>query len=206
MPPDNNPLMLNENTANDALIRRLRARWRIVVRKVFLYALAIAMLALAKPLWPTFVAGCVLIAAGLMVRIWAFGHLQKNQALITSGPYAHTRNPAYLGSALAGIGFFLAAGNFGTAVGIAIWIAGVVGLGLFFFQYLPRKYRIEYTRLESEFGDQARLYADSVPDFWPRLTPWNGRSRQSFSWSRVSANHEWGWAPLCALALALMWF
>ena len=49
--------------------------------------------------------------AGLALRIWTFGHLEKNQHMITTGPYAHSRNPAYLGSFLIVCGFGLAAGT-----------------------------------------------------------------------------------------------
>lgn len=150
-------------------------------------------------------AGSVLIIAGLALRLWTYGHLAKNRELTTSGPYAHTRNPGYLGSALVGVGLFLAGGNIQSLVGITVWIAGVGGLGWFVLFYLPRKYRVEYSRLEAEFGQPARDYAANVPNFWPRLRPWADRSQARFSSQQVSANHEWAWTPLCALALALMW-
>jgi protein-S-isoprenylcysteine O-methyltransferase Ste14 len=35
---------------------------------------------------------------GLAVRAWAAGHLAKDRTLASSGPYAYTRNPLYLGT------------------------------------------------------------------------------------------------------------
>ncbi|MDZ7630439.1 MAG: methyltransferase [Gemmatimonadaceae bacterium] len=43
------------------------------------------------------------------MRAWSTGHIVKNQVLTTTGPYAHTRNPLYLGSFLMALGFALAA-------------------------------------------------------------------------------------------------
>ena len=48
--------------------------------------------------------------AGLAVRAWAAGVIKKDQELTTSGPYAFTRNPLYLGSLLLGSGGVLAGG------------------------------------------------------------------------------------------------
>ncbi|NNC25919.1 isoprenylcysteine carboxylmethyltransferase family protein [Salinisphaera sp. USBA-960] len=166
---------------------------------------ALALVIAAQPAPIPFTIGCIVIAAGLLLRIWAFGHLAKNRELVTSGPYAHTRNPGYVGSALVGSGLFLAGGNATTATGIGIWIAGLLAVAWFTLCYLPRKYRVEYTRLEADFGNDAREHAANVPDFWPRLRPWPNRRRNRFSWARISDNTEWAWAPLCCLALGLMW-
>ena len=46
--------------------------------------------------------GAAVALAGILLRAASAGHLAKNQSLAVSGPYARTRNPLYLGSALAG--------------------------------------------------------------------------------------------------------
>ena len=53
--------------------------------------------------------GGVLAVLGEMIRIWASGHIQKTLSLATGGPYAHTRNPLYVGSVLMALGLLIAA-------------------------------------------------------------------------------------------------
>jgi protein-S-isoprenylcysteine O-methyltransferase Ste14 len=73
-------------------------------------------------------AGFAIAAAGIVVRALASGHIRKNAALATTGPYAYTRNPLYLGSIVIALGFIVAARN--------VWI-GVAAIAMFAFIYLP---------------------------------------------------------------------
>ena len=41
-----------------------------------------------------------LVGLGEVIRIWAAGHLRKEQVMTTGGPYRSIRNPLYLGSFL----------------------------------------------------------------------------------------------------------
>src|SRR5699024_1120268 len=61
---------------------RLRHR-RLTYRKIGLYALAASMLLLASPTLSTYIVGALLMAAGLILRLWTFGHLEKNVHMIT---------------------------------------------------------------------------------------------------------------------------
>lgn len=192
------------NNQRSGLLARLRAR-KLTARKTLLYVLAAALLISAQPAPSTFSLGCLIVVLGLMLRIWSFGHLEKNQEMITSGPFAYTRNPAYLGSSLVFSGLVLAAGNALTPVGIAIWACGAVGIGLFFTLYLPRKYRKEYSRLAQLFPGEYQRHAHHVPDFVPRLTPWQSGSERRFSWALVLLNHELVWPLACLVALGMMW-
>lgn len=174
-------------------------------RQLALYLSCLGLVALADPRPPTFAAGATVVAAAWLLRIWAFGHLEKNQMLVTTGPYAHSRNPAYLGSFLALTGVGLAAGNWETTRGRLVWAFVALLMVVFFAVYMPRKKRKEYTRLERLFGEPARRYAANVPHFWPRPTPWRGGDDQRFSWSRVGANREWPWGLLLAGVLLAIW-
>ena len=49
-----------------------------------------------------------LVLPGLWLRGYAAGYVKKNRELTTTGPYAYTRNPLYLGSTLIAAGFALA--------------------------------------------------------------------------------------------------
>jgi len=75
------------------------------------YALGLLAVALARPTPRSIAAGMAVAALGEIVRLWASGHIEKSQRLATGGPYAHTRNPLYVGSALLAIGFGVAAAS-----------------------------------------------------------------------------------------------
>ena len=175
-------------------------------RQIGVYASAVVLVLLADPRPATFAAGCCIVAVALALRIWAFGHLDKNEHMVTTGPYAHTRNPAYLGSFIALAGVALAAGNAETPRGRVVWgVSLLLALG-FFTLYLPRKFAREYTRLRRLFGEELDRHAEHVPNFLPRLTPWRSGDPRRFSWQRVSSNHEWPWSLVLAGLLAAIWF
>ena len=69
------------------------------------FLFAAIFLIFAKPELLTLFMGGAIAVVGLLVRAWAAGHIRKNQTLAVSGPYAHTRNPLYLGSFILGVGF-----------------------------------------------------------------------------------------------------
>jgi len=116
------------------------------------------------------VAGGVISLVGLALRAWASGHLRKNDALATTGPYAYTRNPLYLGSFLIGVGFTIAAGR---------WELAVLFAGLFLGIYVPVM-RVESGTLEQLFGHKYRRYAQAVPMLLPRLTRYDGTANAEF--------------------------
>lgn len=175
-------------------------------RQLAVYASALALVLVADPRPLTFGIGCGVVGVAWMLRIWAFGHLEKNQLLVTTGPYAHTRNPAYLGSFLALVGVALAAGNWETTQGKLVWAFALVLVAGFFLGYLPRKFAREYNRLEERFGELATRHAQNVPDFWPRLSPWRSGDPRRFSLRLVTENHEWPWGVVLALVLLAVWF
>ena len=139
--------------------------------------------------WPDAVSlwtGGVVILAGLLVRGWAAGVLEKDRELAVSGPYAFTRNPLYLGSFVIGVGAAVAGGR--------IWI-GVVFLGFFIWAYRGPMAR-EGARLEERFGEAYRRYRGAVPAFLPRLTPYRPTAAPTavptrFSLARYVRNREW---------------
>jgi len=97
---------------------------------------------------------------GLALRAYASGYVTKNTELTTTGPYAYTRNPLYLGSMLIAFGFAVAAHSWWTALALAI---------LFTLIYWPT-IRSEEEFLRGHFRDFAE-YCERVPRLIPRLTP-----------------------------------
>jgi protein-S-isoprenylcysteine O-methyltransferase Ste14 len=136
---------------------RVATRSRVPLGFVF----AAAYVWFALPTWTSLGAGFTVAAIGVLVRALASGHIRKNAALATTGPYAYTRNPLYLGSIIIAIGFIVAARN--------LWI-GVAALAMFAFIYLP-VVTAEEKYLRSAFPGYDR-YASEVPRFLPRLTPY----------------------------------
>ena len=65
---------------------------------------------------------------GLLIRALASGHVQKNEELATSGPYAYTRNPLYLGSLIMAGGFALASRS---------WIVVAIAVLMLLAIYIP---------------------------------------------------------------------
>jgi len=49
----------------------------------------------AKPKLPGIWIGMALILLGEGIRIWAAGHLQKNEILTVTGPYAYVKIPLH---------------------------------------------------------------------------------------------------------------
>jgi protein-S-isoprenylcysteine O-methyltransferase Ste14 len=123
------------------------------------FAFAAAYLWFAKPTWWSMVAGGICALIGLVVRAVASGHIRKNAALATTGPYAYTRNPLYLGSVLMAVGFVIAARN---------WWVGLAALVMFLVIYIP-VIQAEEVYLRGIFPDYGQ-YAANVPRLLPRLT------------------------------------
>src|SRR5579859_7510680 len=139
------------------------AEWSRVARRIRVplgFAFAVLYAWLARPTWRSLALGAAIILPGLLIRALASGHVRKNEALATTGPYAYTRNPLYLGSLLIGIGFAIAARSW--------WIGAALVL-MFFAIYMP-VIRSEEAFLHEKFPE-FEDYAKRVPRMLPRLVP-----------------------------------
>lgn len=138
------------------------ADWSRVARRIRVplgFAFAVLYVWLARPTWRFLVFGSLLILPGLVIRALASGHVRKNEALSTSGPYAYTRNPLYLGSLMIGIGFAIAARS---------WWIGAALVVMFVAIYIP-VIRSEEKFLSAKFPE-FDMYARRVPRMLPRFT------------------------------------
>src|SRR6267143_2056567 len=90
-------------------------RWRVRLG----YPLAIAVLWFSQPTPRSILPGALVGFAGLLVRAYAAGYLHKQEVLTVTGPYAYTRNPLYLGSAVLAVGAGIATRSW-TSVAILI--------------------------------------------------------------------------------------
>src|SRR5271157_403001 len=123
----------------------------------------------AQPNWTSLVAGILIAAMGLAIRVLASGHVQKNRELTTTGPYAYVRNPLYLGSIIMALGFAIAARD--------AWVA-IVLVVFFFAVYVP-VIRGEQNYLREHFAGYEE-YTRSVPSLLPR-TIWFKGATEGFS-------------------------
>ena len=164
------------------------------LRLFALFLFIVALVVVARPT-PAFLrTGAVIAAAGELVRIWAAGHLHKSVRLATAGPYARTQNPLYLGRFLILTGIGIAA-----RLPYAInWIALGVGYAIFFFYYIPRKLRVEGSRLERIHGPAYEAYRREVPILFPSLRTFPGAGPERWSFAQMVRNQE----PLVALGVA----
>jgi protein-S-isoprenylcysteine O-methyltransferase Ste14 len=134
----------------------------------------------ADPTRVSIVRGALLAVLGELIRIWASGHIEKTQRLATGGPYAHTRNPLYVGSVLMALGLLVAARH---------PLSITVGL-MYLAAFYPVIIREEAKFLRGKFPDAYHDWAKDVPIFLPRLTP-RGPRESRFQVARLLANHEW---------------
>lgn len=159
------------------------AEWSRVARRIRVplgFVFALLYFWLARPNWRWLALGSLLIVPGLLIRALASGHVRKNEALATSGPYAYTRNPLYLGSLLMGIGFAVAARS---------WWVGLALAVMFFAIYLP-VIRGEEKFLRETFPEFDE-YARRVPRMFPRITPASAERDGGFSMDLFLKHREY---------------
>lgn len=162
------------------------------LRVFFGFLLVAAFLWLATPTSTSLAIGLPIAAVGLALRAWAAGHLEKNLTLAQSGPYAHVRNPLYLGTLTTAAGFVVAARR---------WELGVLFAAVFLLVYLP-VVELEEQHLRSLFPVYAD-YAARVPKLVPRIF---ATSAQHFRWSLYRRNREYeALAGFLAGVAVLIW-
>ena len=171
-------------------------RWRVRLG----YPVALVYLLLASPTRHWIAMGVALAGLGLLIRAIAAGHLRKDRELATAGPYARTRNPLYLGSALLAAGFAVA--------GHSWWAGSLVVIYFAVFYYAVMKN--EEADLHLRFGALFDSYAQKVPLFLPNFfsagySAPGTESENQFSWPQYKRNREYR-ALLGTLAgFAVVW-
>jgi protein-S-isoprenylcysteine O-methyltransferase Ste14 len=169
--------------------------WSRVARRIRVplgFIFAVVYIWLARPTRTSLIAGALVLLPGLLLRGLASGHVQKDKQLTTSGPYAYTRNPLYLGSLMLAAGFAIAARNG--------WIVAIM-LVMFAVIYIP-VIAGEERYLRQTFPDYDD-YARHVPRMLSRLTPY-GSQQSAYSSARYWKHREYEAVIGCLVMLAVL--
>lgn len=175
----------------------LVARWRVRLG----YILSVFVLCFARPTPESLLIGAIVGLIGLSLRAYAAGYLHKQEVLTMTGPYAHTRNPLYLGSAILAMGAGIATHSWISAAILLIYFAVVYSVVM----------RREEQELLGHHAEAFQAYAAVVPLFLPRLTPARipGSSVGRFSLAQYKKNHEYqaalGYLLLLVGLLSIWW-
>jgi protein-S-isoprenylcysteine O-methyltransferase Ste14 len=153
--PQKSPAPVDWITLWQRIARRIRVPLGFVTAGLYLFELWRHAPRSAAIAW-----SLALVIPGLWLRAYAAGYVKKNRELTTTGPYAHTRNPLYLGSILIAAGFALA---------LLSWPVALVLACFFCVIYVPVIVS-EERFLRSTFP-QFDDYSRAVPRLIPRLTP-----------------------------------
>lgn len=133
--------------------------------------------------------GALAVVLGVLVRLWASGHVKKDRVLTTTGPYAYVRHPLYVGNHLITFGFCMASGLWWS---FPVW--GIIAL-LFY----PGTIAHEDEVLHKLFGQEWQRWSRVTHALIPRLTPYQPGKRGEWSLAQSQHNGE----PLIIAILAV---
>jgi len=170
------------------IARRIRVPLGFAAAAVYLWELV-----KHAPGWQPIAWSLLLVLPGLWLRGYAAGYVKKNSELTMTGPYAHVRNPLYLGSILIAAGF---------AVALMSWPFAVALVVFFLLIYVP-VIASEERFLRGEFLE-FEWYCARVPRLIPRITPVRAPDgdrgqRSSFSFELYRKHREYNSAIGAAL-------
>ena len=133
-------------------------------------------------------AGCAIAASGALIRLWCYRtmgrmftwelSIRKDHKLVTTGPYAVVRHPAYVGSTLLGVGVIMYSFSPGSWYAECVgwtsawsWVVTAAWAGWLVFlpTWLISRVNKEDDVLRKEFGEVWEEYREQTP--W-RLVPY----------------------------------
>jgi len=168
--------------------------------------LVVAMLLFAKPTAASFAWGLPMALLGEALRLWGVSLAGSSTRvtggvgaieLVTSGPFAHVRNPLYLGNILLYVGMGIASNA------LFPWLQ-TAGLLWFAFQY-SAIVGLEEDYLRTRFGDAYARYCAAVPRFIPSPRRYDGGGPQpELSWARGLRSDRSSLLAIALLSAALV--
>jgi protein-S-isoprenylcysteine O-methyltransferase Ste14 len=133
---------------------------------------------------------------GMLIRLWASGHVKKDKSLATTGPYSYVRHPLYVGNHLITLAFCLASG---------LWWSFIAWAAIAFFFY-PGTIAHEDEVLHRLFGKSWEAWRAETRALIPRLTPYNRSEKGEWSLRQSQHNGEPLIIAILAACLVYLWF
>jgi protein-S-isoprenylcysteine O-methyltransferase Ste14 len=168
--------------------------------------LVVAMLLFARPTAASFAWGLPLALLGEAIRLWGVSLAGSSTRvtgevgaieLVTSGPFAHVRNPLYLGNILLYVGMGIASNA------LFPWLQAA-GLCWFAFQY-SAIVGLEEDFLRTRFGEEYERYCAAVPRFIPSPRRYDaGGIQPELSWARGLRSDRRSLQAIVLLTIALL--
>jgi protein-S-isoprenylcysteine O-methyltransferase Ste14 len=159
---------------------------------------------LGKPTERSVLVGIVVAIAGEALRLWGVAHTGSEtrttdtvggSRLVTTGPFAHVRNPLYMANVI-----------IYTGVGVMtnIWWLTIAGFVFFSVQY-ALIVSLEEDHLTTEFGEEYERYTASVPRFFPAFKKFAEHQAQEAppDWLRGLRSEK---SSLIAIACVMVFF
>ena len=178
-----------DKLAHDLVHRRYRFRQFVGVGFLFVLTFLGRPGELGKAGLTMFLVGAAFALLGMLVRLWASGHVKKDKVLTTTGPYGYVRHPLYVGNHLITLGFCIASGLWWS---FAAWAV----IGLFFY---PGTIAHEDEVLHRLFGQSWERWRAVTRALIPRLTPYQTGVQGEWSLAQSWHNGE----PTIMLVLVL---
>jgi len=161
------------------------------------------LLIFSKPNVHLIIFGTLLILFGEFIRIMSVGYSGEIErsprivadSLVTAGPYAHVRNPIYIGNYFWGLGFVFV---------FNVWLPYIIVLYTlgFIIQYWLIV-REEENYLERKFGQAYLLYKSKVHSFIPRISVYENASPHRFNLKSALRSEKDTFKVLSALYLII---
>ncbi len=155
-------------------------RFLFRLRSVTPIPLILLLIYFCRPTPISILIGIPFLCFGEWLRLWTVGYaggstrarnLSAARNLVTTGPYAHVRNPLYLGNLLISFGICL--------IATVYWMIALLIVG-YFAQYLPI-IASEEAYLRKFCGSAYETYYTAVPRFVPRIRRYTNPSSHDFS-------------------------
>jgi protein-S-isoprenylcysteine O-methyltransferase Ste14 len=137
---------------------------------------AAVLAAFGKPSATSVALGLPLAIAGELVRCWAVGYsgvttrgdVVEAPKLVTAGPYAHVRNPLYVGNFITALGFAIAfTGKNKAGEKLALIGGSLAAMAAVYSVIIPH----EEAFLHAEFGEAFERFCRTVPAIVPQAQP-----------------------------------
>ncbi len=171
----------------------------------------VIMLIFAYPNIWSLIAGFIITVAGELIRLWGVSWAGSETRttgnvggtyLIVSGPFAHLRNPLYLGNIL----MYTGLGIMSFALFPWLQIAGFIFFSVQYYMIVSE----EEKYLQQTFGTRYEAYKTSVPRFIPRFKRYKADDIEqpvyNIKKGLISERRTLQAFALVAVTILLIWF